>query len=207
MNKQKKGIFITLEGGEATGKSTAASVLKERFEKNGFEVLVTREPGGIPSAEAIRDTIMNFEIDARTELMLFLAARREHLVNKIIPALNEGKIVITDRFFISSLVYQGYARGLGIDEVRNLNAYVCEGVFPDLNIIIDVPAEVSLTRKSGEDLEVNRLDLEGVAFHRKVSEGYRLIAAQGIDPVVVVDGTVSLEALFDRLEAEILKVL
>ena len=194
----KKGLLIALEGGEATGKTTTAKALKERFEALGKEVVVTREPGGIPSAEAIRENIMNFPVDARTELLLYLAARREHLVNKVIPALETGKIVITDRFYISSLVYQGYARELGIDTVRELNDFVCNQVYPDLNIIIDIPVEVSMERKQGVQ-DINRLDLEGYAFHKKVEEGYKIIHQQGKDATVVVDGTQEIDRMIDEI--------
>lgn len=194
----KKGLFIALEGGEATGKTTTAKALKERFEALGKEVVVTREPGGISSAEAIRENIMNFRVDARTELLLYLAARREHLVNKVIPALAAGQIVITDRFYISSLVYQGYARELGIDTVRKLNDFVCDQVYPDLNIIIDIPVEVSMERKQGVQ-DINRLDLEGYAFHKKVEEGYKIIHEKGKDATVVVDGTIEMDRMIDQI--------
>lgn len=190
-----KGLFIALEGGEATGKTTTAKILKERLESKGYEVVITREPGGIPSAEAIRHTIMDFEMDAKTELLLYLAARREHLVSKVLPALRQGKVVITDRFFMSSLVYQGYARGLGIDEVKALNDFVCD-LYPDLNIIIDLPVEVSKKRKQQVE-DINRLDLEGDAFHKKVETGYRLLAESGKYPVEVVDGTLGMEEMID----------
>ncbi len=193
-----KGIFIALEGGEATGKTTTAKVVKERLEALGYEVVVTREPGGIPSAEAIRENIMNFPVDARTELLLYLSARREHLVSKVIPELEAGKIVITDRFYISSLVYQGYARGIGIDTVRELNDFVCNGVYPDLNIIIDIPVEVSMERKQGVD-DINRLDLEGYEFHKKVEEAYRMIHAEGKDNTLMLDGTKDMDTMIDEV--------
>lgn len=195
--QMRKGLFIALEGGEATGKTTTALVLKERLESEGYEVMITREPGGIPSAEAIRNNIMDYHVDAKTELLLYLAARREHLVQKVIPALKEGKVVITDRFHISSLVYQGYARGLGIDLVRELNHFVCD-VYPDLNIIIELPVKVSMARKQNVE-DINRLDLEGEVFHTKVEEGYKLICKEGKDPIETVDGQVALEEMIDRI--------
>lgn len=194
----KKGLFIALEGGEATGKTTTGNSLKERLEKEGYEVIVTREPGGIPSAEAIRNNIMDFPVDAKTELLLYLAARREHLVKKIIPALEAGKIVISDRFYLSSLVYQGYARGLGVDTVRGLNGFVCEDVYPDINIVIDIPVQVSMQRKQQVE-EINRLDLEGEAFHQKVETCYQLLCSGKEDNILVVDGTVPLEKMIERI--------
>lgn len=190
-----RGLFIALEGGEATGKTTTAKVLKERFESEGFEVVITREPGGIPSAEAIRNNIMDYHVDAKTEILLYLAARREHLVSKVMPALAEGKIVITDRFYLSSLVYQGYARGLGISAVRELNQFVCD-IYPDLNIVIDIPVQVSMARKQQVE-DINRLDLEGQEFHQKVEEGYKLLYKQGKDPIVVIDGTKPMDEMIE----------
>lgn len=193
----KKGLFIALEGGEATGKTTTAKVLKEKLEQEGYEVIITREPGGIPSAEAIRNNIMDFHVDAKTELLLYLAARREHLVQKVMPALEQGKIVITDRFYLSSLVYQGHARGLGIDTVRELNHFVCD-IYPDLNIIIDIPVEVSMARKQNVD-DINRLDLEGREFHQKVEEGYKLLANENKDMIEVIDGTQTIEHMIEDI--------
>ena len=192
-----KGLFIALEGGEATGKTTTAKALKERLEKENYEVIITREPGGIPSAEAIRETIMDYAVDAKTELLLYLAARREHLVNKVIPALEAGKIVITDRFYLSSLVYQGHARGLGMDTVRELNDFVCD-IYPDLNIVIDLPVQISMQRKQHVE-DINRLDLEGEAFHKKVEEGYRMLCADNRDKIVVVDGTKPMEEMIEAI--------
>lgn len=193
-----KGIFIALEGGEATGKTTTAQAVKEKMEALGYEVVVTREPGGIPSAEAIRNNIMDFHVDPKTELLLYVAARREHLVNKVIPALEAGKIVITDRFHISSLVYQGCARELGMEAVRMLNDFACEGHYPDLNIIIDIPVEVSMERKKGVE-DINRLDLEGYAFHKKVEEAYKMISEKGEDPTLVIDGTKPMDEMIEEI--------
>ncbi|MGL4344529.1 MAG: dTMP kinase [Cellulosilyticaceae bacterium] len=201
----KKGLFIALEGGEATGKTTTARALQERLEAKGYEVIITREPGGIPSAEAIRDNIMDYHVDPKSELLLYLAARREHLVQKVMPALEKGKIVITDRFHISSLVYQGHARGLGMDVVRGLNDFVCD-TYPDLNIIVELPVKVSMARKQHVE-DINRLDLEGEAFHKKVEEGYRLVCEMAQDPIETVDGQLPIETMIDTIENIILKYL
>lgn len=200
-----KGLFIALEGGEATGKTTTAKVLKERLEGEGYEVVITREPGGIPSAEAIRNNIMDYHVDAKTEVLLYLAARREHLVSKVIPALEEGKIVITDRFYLSSLVYQGYARGLGIDVVRELNAFVCD-IYPDLNIVIDIPVEVSMARKQHVE-DINRLDLEGKEFHQKVEDAYKMLCKENKDNIVVIDGVQPMDEMIEDVYETIKKAI
>lgn len=200
-----KGLFIALEGGEATGKTTTAKVLKERLEGEGYEVVITREPGGIPSAEAIRNNIMDYHVDAKTEVLLYLAARREHLVSKVIPALEEGKIVITDRFYLSSLVYQGYARGLGIDVVRELNDFVCD-IYPDLNIVIDIPVEVSMARKQHVE-DINRLDLEGKEFHQKVEDAYKMLCKENKDNIVVIDGVQPMDEMIGDVYETIKKAI
>lgn len=200
-----KGLFIALEGGEATGKTTTAKALKERLENEGFEVVITREPGGIPSAEAIRNNIMDYHVDAKTEVLLYLAARREHLVSKVIPALKEGKVVITDRFYLSSLVYQGYARGLGIDTVRELNHFVCD-IYPDLNIVIDIPVEVSMARKQHVE-DINRLDLEGEAFHQKVEDAYKMLCKENKDPIIVIDGVQPIDEMIENVYQVVKKAI
>ncbi|MGL4737380.1 MAG: dTMP kinase [Cellulosilyticaceae bacterium] len=193
----KKGLFVALEGGEATGKTTTAKAVAERLEQEGYEVVITREPGGIPSAEAIRSAIMDYHVDPKSELLLYLAARREHMVQKVIPALEAGKVVITDRFHMSSLVYQGHARGLGIDVVRELNDFVCER-YPDLNVVIELPVRVSMARKQHVE-DINRLDLEGEAFHTKVEEGYRILCEKKEDPIICVDGEQPLQIMIDEI--------
>lgn len=200
-----RGLFIALEGGEATGKTTTAKALKERLEKEGLDVVITREPGGIPSAEAIRNNIMDYHVDAKTEVLLYLAARREHLVSKVIPALKEGKIVITDRFYLSSLVYQGYARGLGIDVVRELNDFVCD-IYPDLNIVIDIPVEVSMARKQHVE-DINRLDLEGKEFHQKVEDAYKMLCKENKDNIVVIDGVQPMDEMIEDVYQTIKKAI
>lgn len=170
------GLFITLEGGEGAGKTTVISLLKNRLEKLGYEVITTREPGGSKIAEKIRNVILDpdhTEMDARTEALLYAAARRQHLVEIIVPALEEGKIVLCDRFLDSSLAYQGYARGLGIDEVFTINKFAIEEVMPNLTLFFDILPEKGLARISNnEGREQNRLDLENIRFHEQVYEAY-----------------------------------
>lgn len=200
------GTFISLSGGEATGKSTMSLWLKEKLEQLGYEVVLCRDPGGVPSSEAIRNCIMDFPLDPRSELLLYLSARRELVTNKIIPALKEGKVVISDRFYLCSLAYQGYARGLGIENVLNLNHFICEDCYPNLNFIIDIPYEVSLYRKS-KTSDINRLDLEGVEFHKKVEEGFKLISQSTIPNIKVIDGCNNIEDIQNTLLHEIIKTI
>lgn len=161
------------------------------LQEKGLEVLITREPGGIRIAEEIRSIILNKEhtsMDGRTEALLYAAARRQHLVEKVLPAIGRGATVLSDRYVDSSLVYQGYARGLGIDEVYSINEFATAGVMPDITLWLDVDPEVGLSRiHKDTGREINRLDLEGRSFHHKVREGYTLLHSRYPDRIVRID--------------------
>ncbi|MFI8578158.1 dTMP kinase [Rossellomorea aquimaris] len=195
-----KGLFITVEGPEGAGKSTILTELYNRLLQEGFNVIQTREPGGISIAEQIREVILNTgntEMDKRTEALLYAAARRQHLVEKVIPALEEGKIVICDRFIDSSLAYQGNARGIGMEEVMNINQFAIEDKMPDLTLYFDIDPEEGLKRIAKHNgREVNRLDLESVDFHTRVREGYQKLIKQYPDRIQVIDASQSKEAVF-----------
>lgn len=205
------GLFITLEGGEGAGKTTIANAVIDKLSTLGIETLYTREPGGIKIAEKIREVILDrdhTEMDCRTEALLYAAARRQHLVEKVKPAMDEGRIVLCDRFVDSSIVYQGYARGIGMDEVREINQFAIEGFMPDLTIFFDIKPEIGLARIAANDSrEVNRLDLEGLAFHELVYEGYKKQAKMNPERIVSVDATKSVETLIDEVCALILSKL
>ena len=205
------GLFITLEGGEGAGKTTIANAVIDKLSTLGIETLYTREPGGIKIAEKIREVILDrdhTEMDCRTEALLYAAARRQHLVEKVKPAMDEGRIVLCDRIVDSSIVYQGYARGIGMDEVREINQFAIEGFMPDLTIFFDIKPEIGLARIAANDSrEVNRLDLEGLAFHELVYEGYKKQAKMNPERIVSVDATKSVEALTDEVCALILSKL
>lgn len=173
------GLFVTFEGGEGAGKTTVIHELAENLQRERYDVLVTREPGGIRIAEQIREVILHpdhTEMEMRTEALLYAAARRQHLIEKIIPALKEGKVVLCDRFIDSSLAYQGYARGIGIDEVLAMNEFAIEGWMPHITLYLDVKPEVGLRRiHENKSREVNRLDLETIQFHHEVYAGYEQV--------------------------------
>ena len=153
--------------------------------------MVTREPGGIAIAEDIRAILHNKEytmMDARTEALLFTAARRQHLAEKVIPALREGYIVICDRFVDSSLAYQGYARGLGVEQIWNMNQFAIEDCMPQLTVYLDIEPSVGLERiYQDHNREINRLDLESISFHERVREGYVQLAERFKNRIVTVD--------------------
>ncbi|HCV8355355.1 TPA: dTMP kinase [Staphylococcus aureus] len=167
--------FITFEGPEGSGKTTVINKVHHRLVKD-YDVIMTREPGGVPTGEEIRKIVLEGnDMDIRTEAMLFAASRREHLVLKVIPALKEGKVVLCDRYIDSSLAYQGYARGIGVEEVRALNEFAINGLYPDLTIYLNVSAEVGRERIIKNSRDQNRLDQEDLKFHEKVIEGYQEI--------------------------------
>ena len=190
-------LFITFEGGEGSGKSSALRLLDEKLRAEGFQTVLTREPGGTPIAEEIRNVILdraNTAMDARTEALLYAASRRQHLVEKVWPALKEGKLVLCDRYLDSSLAYQGGARGLGIDEVLNVNLFATEGTFPDLTLLFDIEPELGLERiAKNAQREVNRLDLEKIEFHRGVRATFLSLAKRYPERFVVLDASKTLE--------------
>jgi dTMP kinase len=205
--KLEKGIFITIEGPDGSGKTTILQMLAQNLEKEGFAVVATREPGGIEIAEQIRKVILdpeNTAMDPRTEALLYAAARRQHLAEKVKPALEEGKIVLCDRFVDSSLAYQGHARGLGIDEVYSINEFAIENMMPAMTLYFDVAPEIGLERiNKNKGREVNRLDMEKLEFHQKVREGYMILAERFSDRIVKVDASKDLDTVYGQAEAKI----
>lgn len=199
------GKFITLEGPEGSGKTTVSKELVKILNESGYKVLLTREPGGVDIAEQIRNVILdkkNTKMDARTEALLYAAARRQHLVEKVLPALKEGYIVLCDRFVDSSLAYQGVARNLGIDEVYNMNLFATENILPNRTVFFDIKPEAGLQRVyANKEREVNRLDLENIDFHERVYEGYLTICNRFPERIVKVDASQDIEdVLFQVLE-------
>ena len=190
-------MFITLEGPEGSGKTTAVNAAVRELEKLGYSIVRTREPGGTPIAEQIRNVILdkaNTAMDPRTEALLYAASRRQHLVEMVWPAVKEGKIVICDRYLDSSLAYQGGARGLGIENILNINMFATEGTFPDLTLLFDIEPEVGLARiAANASREVNRLDLEKLDFHKNVRNTFLDLAKRYPDRFVIIDASKSQE--------------
>ncbi len=196
-----KGIFITLEGIEGSGKTTQAELLRDFLIESGFEVLLTREPGGSPIGEKIRQILLdtsNKEMEPLTELLLYEASRCQHVKEIIGPALNAGKVVICDRFYDASTAYQGYARGIDIETVKELNLVATGGRKADLTIVLDLPASDGL-RRLGQSLD--RIEGETMEFHERVRRGYLEIAKSDPDRVKVIDGTDSADETFKRIKA------
>ena len=197
----RHNIFITFEGPEGAGKTTIIQKIAERLEQENIKVLSTREPGGIEIAEKIRAVILNPEhtaMDERTEALLYAAARSQHYFEKVRPALDAGKLVICDRFIDSSLAYQGYARGIGINEVLAINEFAIGKKLPDVTILFDLAPEVGLARiQAHGDREVNRLDVESLAFHEKVREGYLLLVKRYPERIKVVNADQNVEQVIE----------
>ena len=185
--------FISLEGPEGSGKSSVMEKVYERLLLDGYQIVKTREPGGTPIGEQIRNVILNQEntnMDIRTECLLFAASRRQHLVEKIWPALKEGKLVFCDRYLDSSLTYQGVARSLGIENVLNVNLFATENTYPDLTLFFDVAPEIGLSRiNQNKDREVNRLDKEKLDFHKKVYQGYQILLEKYPERIKRIDAS------------------
>ena len=200
-------IFITFEGGEGSGKSTALRLINERLIQSGAQTVLTREPGGTPISEEIRNIILdrkNTDMDPRTEALLYAASRRQHLAQKIWPALKEGKIVLCDRYLDSSLAYQGGARCIALKDVLDINMFATEGTFPDLTLLFDIEPEQGLARiAANQNREVNRLDLEKLDFHHRVRQAFLDLAKKYADRYVIIDASQPLNKVVDDAYAAI----
>lgn len=200
-------MFITFEGPEGSGKTSIAKKVVETLINEGYDTLFTREPGGTPIAEQIRNVILdkkNTALDPRAEALLYAASRRQHLVEKVWPALKSGKIVICDRYLDSSLAYQGGARGLGVENILKINLFATEDTLPDLTLLFDLEPEVGFARiAANKNREVNRLDLEERTFHIKVRDTFLELSKQYKDRYRIIDASKS----FEEVYAETLKVI
>lgn len=197
-----ESLFITFEGPEGAGKTTIINMITDEFLKRDLNFISTREPGGIRIAENIRNIILNpenIEMDKRTEALLYAAARRQHLAEKVLPALEEGKIVLCDRFIDSSLAYQGVGRGIGIDEIYRINEFAINGLMPHLTIYFDLDPRVGLQRvHQADEREINRLDLEELDFHLKVQSGYFEIIKREPNRFKIIDAFKSIEEVYEE---------
>lgn len=199
------GRFITLEGIEGSGKSTQTSLLADALKRAGYDVVCTREPGGTPLAEWVRHEVLERDIDAKTELFLYLAARTDHVLRHIRLALDTKSWVLCDRFNDATLAYQGYGRGLPMRKLKPLLKWA-SGLVPDLTLLLDVPVETGLER-AGRRGNTNRMDREGVAFHRRVRKGYLALAAAEPERIAVVDGTGTVDRVHALVCAAVAKRL
>ena len=200
-------MFITFEGVEGCGKSSVLTKVYDELKKEGFDVIQTREPGGVKIAEEIRKVLLDKEntmMDKRTEALLFAASRRQHLIEKVWPALKENKIVLCDRFIDSSLAYQGGGDGIGVNEVLNVNLFATENTFPDLTILFDIDPRVGLARiNKNANREVNRLDVKELSFYDTIRNTFLELAKEYKDRFVVIDASMD----FDTVYQNVLKII
>ncbi len=204
-----RGIFITMEGPDGSGKSTQLELLKRYLSEKGYEIVITREPGGTKISEAVREIILNkdfTEMSYMTEALLYASARAQLVSEVIKPALEAGKAVISDRFVDSSAVYQGMARGLGVENVYKINEFALQGIMPELTIHLDLPAEVGISRKNDQK-ELDRMELEAIDFHEKVADGYRRLAKLDPKRIYTIDATQSIEAIHGQIVDKIENIL
>ena len=202
-------MFITLEGPEGSGKSTQIKRLAKRLESMGFPVITTREPGGTPIGDQIRQVLVrmeNKELHPRTEILLFLAARAQLVEQLIKPALQDGKIILCDRYGDSTLAYQGYGHGLDLEKLRQMLDFATDHLKPDLTILLDLDVKLGLMRKKAED-EWNRLDAYEVMFHERVREGYLNLAREEPNRWRIVDASQGIDAVQEDLLRIILDAL
>ncbi|NLK44861.1 MAG: dTMP kinase [Tissierellia bacterium] len=204
-----RGHFITLEGPDGSGKSTILKLIENYLGDKGIEFITTREPGGTNIGEKIRHIILdnnNTNMGGETEALLYAAARAQHVHEKIIPALEDGKLVICDRFTLSSLAYQGVGRDLGIERVKYINDFAIRGIYPDLILFFHVNPELTLERKIGK-VSADRLELEGNEFHKKVYDGYMELLEMYPKNIKIIDASKSIEEVFKQSIEEIESLL
>ena len=198
---EQRGKFITYEGCDGCGKSTQLKLMSEYLTQKGIAHVFTREPGGGKISEAIREILLNgknAEMTDECEALLYAAARAQHLKDKVEPALAQGKLVICDRYVDSSIAYQAYARGLGLDFVKKINAFAIENYLPDATVFIDLTPEAAFARKKGAD-ENDRLEQAGMAFHNRVYAGYDAIAKADTNRVLRIDGNATPQEIFQNV--------
>lgn len=198
---EQRGKFITYEGCDGCGKSTQLKLMSEYLTQKGIAHVFTREPGGGKISEAIREILLNgknAEMTDECEALLYAAARAQHLKDKVEPALAQGKLVICDRYVDSSIAYQAYARGLGLDFVKKINAFAIENYLPDATVFIDLTPEAAFARKKGADVN-DRLEQAGMAFHKRVYAGYDAIAKADTNRVLRIDGNATPQEIFQNV--------
>lgn len=200
-----KGLFITIEGPDGAGKSTQIELLKKYFQEQDKDIVITREPGGTEISEKIRNIILdnkNTAMADTTEALLYAASRAQHVHQKIIPALKEGKVVICDRFVHSSLVYQGIGRGLGVEEVKAINDFAIEGIKPDVTLFFDISPETALKRKTNNNLG-DRLENEKVDFHQRVYKGYKSLIEKYPEEFTIINAN----GTIDEIHKQVIKAI
>ena len=205
-----RGLFITFEGTDGAGKTTQIQRLSADLSKASYDICLTREPGGTPISEQIRDMLLNpdhSEMADITELLLYAASRAQHVSEVIKPALETGKIVISSRFADATVVYQGYGRGLDLDRISHLNQIATDGVRPDVTFVLDLPVEIGLQRVQSSRGGLDRLEREKIEFHQRLREGYQTLAKQDPQRLKIIDAQANPDQVYARIQAVIQPLL
>ncbi|MDA7566046.1 dTMP kinase [Pontimonas sp.] len=189
------GLFVTFEGGDASGKTTQIGLLADWLKAQGRTVLVTREPGGSDLGNELRDIVLHRRgfIAPRAEALIYAADRAHHVHEVVRPALERGEVVLQDRYLDSSVAYQGAGRVLDPTEVKEVSVWATEGLMPDVTVLLDVPADIGLKRQASEERAYDRLEAEALEFHERVRDSYLAIAQENPERVVVIDGTAAID--------------
>lgn len=205
-----KGLFITFEGPDASGKTTQIRLLSSFLKKKGLEVVITREPGGTEIGDRIRKILLDKKyssMDYKTEALLFLASRAEHTSKVIAPALKGGKIVISDRFFDSTVVYQGVARGLGKERILDMSLWATDSLVPDITFLLLVGISGGEERIRINNKKKDRIEIEEELFKQKILQGYLEIAQENSDRIMIINGEESIYEIFDKIRSRVEEVL
>ena len=198
--------FITFEGADGAGKTTQIDFVKEFLSENNIEYIATREPGAGRLGEKIRDILLNYDgdISPLSELLLYMADRAQHVQKFIVPYLEAGMVVLCDRYIDSSVAYQGFARGLNIEQIKSLNNIATNNLIPDITFLFDINTEIAMQRVGNNK---DRMEKEGIEFHKKLSEGYRILAKENPDRFVIIDANKSVEEVKMQTLSELKKRL
>ncbi len=205
-NSNKKGLFITFEGGEGSGKSTQIKLISKSLNEDNLSYVLTREPGGTPVSEEIRKILVSGKVeklDSYSELLCFTASRRQHLKEIIIPALNSGQIVICDRYIDSTLVYQGFVGGVSKETIIKLHQDFCYNLYPDLTILLDIDPKIGLNRKKFSNLNEDRFENQDFDFHNKVRQKYLDISNLHKDRFIKIDANLNEKKIFNLIKNKI----
>lgn len=210
MRRVKKGVFLTLEGGEGSGKTTQIRNLSDWLQGLGYRVIVTREPGGTPFADRLRQLLLHSKpgsVTPEMELFLYETARRDHVETVIRPGLGQKAIVLCDRFTDATLAYQGFGRGLSVKTIEDLNQAATGGLKPDRTFVLDLPATEGLKRARKRNKKLDRLEKESLAFHRRVRRGYLTLARKEPKRIRIIHADRDPNHVFAQLRREVEKLL